>query len=33
MADLVMGKTPLVDPAPYRYGRFANASGRALLAR
>ena len=22
MADLVMGETPIVDPAPYRYGRF-----------
>ena len=21
MADLVMGETPIVDPAPYRYGR------------
>ena len=21
MADLVMGKTPIVDPAPYRYQR------------
>ena len=25
MADLVMGETPIVDPAPYRYGRFAKA--------
>jgi glycine/D-amino acid oxidase-like deaminating enzyme len=33
MADLVMGKTPIVDPAPYRYQRFANASGRGLFAR
>jgi hypothetical protein len=29
----VMGKTPIVDPAPYRYQRFANASGRGLFAR
>ena len=26
VADLVMGKTPIVDPAPYRYQRFARAS-------
>jgi glycine/D-amino acid oxidase-like deaminating enzyme len=25
MADLLMGETPIVDPAPYRYGRFAKA--------
>ena len=25
MADLVMGETPIVDPAPYRYQRFAKA--------
>ena len=23
MADLVTGKTPFIDPTPYRYGRFA----------
>jgi len=28
MADLVMGDAPLVDPKPYRYERFAKASGR-----
>jgi glycine/D-amino acid oxidase-like deaminating enzyme len=33
MADLVMGKTPIVDPAPYRYQRFANASGLGLFGR
>ena len=22
MADLVTGKTPFIDPTPYRYGRF-----------
>ncbi|MGB2933165.1 MAG: FAD-binding oxidoreductase [Methyloceanibacter sp.] len=25
MADLVMGDTPIVDPTPYRYGRFGKA--------
>jgi glycine/D-amino acid oxidase-like deaminating enzyme len=25
MADLVMGETPIADPAPYRYQRFAKA--------
>jgi glycine/D-amino acid oxidase-like deaminating enzyme len=29
MADLVMGSQPIVDPKPYRYARFAKASGRA----
>jgi glycine/D-amino acid oxidase-like deaminating enzyme len=33
MADLVTGETPIVDPSPYRYQRFANASGRGLFAR
>jgi len=33
MADLVTGETPIVDPTPYRYQRFANASGRVLFAR
>jgi len=28
MADLVMGSQPIVDPNPYRYARFAKASGR-----
>ncbi len=28
MADLVMGSAPIVDPMPYRYARFAKASGR-----
>jgi len=26
MADLVTGATPIVDPAPYRYQRFAKSS-------
>ncbi|MGE4045010.1 MAG: NAD(P)/FAD-dependent oxidoreductase [Acetobacteraceae bacterium] len=26
MADLVMGETPVVDPAPYRYSRFTDGS-------
>jgi glycine/D-amino acid oxidase-like deaminating enzyme len=27
MADLVTGTAPLVDPSPYRYGRFNKKSG------
>jgi glycine/D-amino acid oxidase-like deaminating enzyme len=29
MADLVMGDTPIVDPAPYRYQRLVRGSGRS----
>ena len=28
MAELVTGKPPLVDPAPYRYQRFLKEGGR-----
>jgi glycine/D-amino acid oxidase-like deaminating enzyme len=26
MAELVMGETPVVDPAPFRYSRFTDGS-------
>jgi hypothetical protein len=26
MAELVMGETPVVDPAPFRYSRFLDGS-------
>ena len=28
MADLVTGATPLVDPSPYRYGRFSSTRAK-----
>jgi glycine/D-amino acid oxidase-like deaminating enzyme len=32
MADLVTGKTPLVDPAPFRYSRFVDGTKLAPIA-
>jgi glycine/D-amino acid oxidase-like deaminating enzyme len=31
MADLVAGDTPVVDPAPFRFGRFADGSFRQYI--
>jgi glycine/D-amino acid oxidase-like deaminating enzyme len=31
MADLVAGDAPVVDPAPFRFGRFADGSFRKYI--
>jgi glycine/D-amino acid oxidase-like deaminating enzyme len=31
MADLVAGDAPVVDPAPFRFGRFADGSFRKYV--
>ena len=31
MADMVAGDTPVVDPAPFRFGRFADGSFRQYV--
>lgn len=33
MADIVMGRAPLVDPEPFRFGRFARTGRQSLDAR
>ncbi|MEP1766008.1 MAG: FAD-binding oxidoreductase [Sulfitobacter sp.] len=32
MADLVMGRSPIVDPTPFRFGRFSDGSKIEILS-